>query len=341
MRITLLSIDLAKTCFQLHGADAGGKTVLKKKLMRNELLQFTAQLPQCVVAMEACGGSHYWARKFKAQGHEIKLIAAHLVKPFKKSRQKNDARDAEAINEAVTRPRMHFVAPKELWQQDIQSLHRHRQHFIDLRTATINQCRGLLMEYGRIVDEGVSKFFAQVPALLEDGENELTSTVREISQTLLKLARDLTEKLSAVEKKLKSLSEAQDDYHRLLKIPGIGPMGASMFLSSIGNPKVFKNGRHAAAWLGLVPRQESSGGKERLLGITKTGDNHLRATLIHGARALIVAALRKQKKDPFSQWVLGLYEKKGWNVTAVAIANRNCRIMWHLTNYKEEYRMTA
>ena len=341
MRITLLSIDLAKNIFQLHGTDENGKIVLKKRLNRSELLPFTAQIPPCLIAMEACGGSHFWARKFREQGHSIKLIAAKNVKPFKKSRQKNDSRDAEAISEAAQRPRMPLVAPKQLWQQDIQSLHRVRQHVIDSRTATVNQCRGLLMEYGVVIEEGISNFFSEVPNIIENDTNELTPTIRELAYTLWDMANKLTEQLKAVEKKLKAICNPQEDYQRLLKIPGIGPMGASMFLASIGSPKVFKNGRHVAAWVGLVPLQDSTGGKENLLGITKTGDHHLRAMLIHGARSVIRSCLQKQKKDPFSEWVLRLYEKKGWNVTAVAVANRNCRVMWHLLNYQEEYRMAV
>lgn len=341
MKITVLGIDLAKNCFQLHGIDEAGKAVLRKKLNRAELPVFTAQLIPCIIAMEACGGSHYWARKFKSQGHIVKLIAAQHVKPFKKSRQKNDSLDAEAIVEAVQRPTMKFVASKELWQQDIQSMHRVRQHLIDTRTATVNQCRGLLMEYGSIMDEGISNFFSEVPSVLEDGANELTPVMREIVQRLLEMAKGLSEELASLEKQILTISKTQNDYQRLMKVPGVGPIGASMFICSVGDPKVFKNGRHVAAWLGLVPLQCSSGGKEKLLGITKSGDQHLRSTLIHGARSLIVAAIRKQKKDPRSQWILNLYERKGWNVTAVAVANRNCRVMWHLMNYKEDYKMAA
>ena len=341
MRVTRMAIDLAKNTFQLHGTDESGKVFLRKKLSRTELGSFMAQHVPCEVSMEACGGSHYWARTFKSQGHSVKLLPAQHVKPFVKSRQKNDRNDSEAISEASRRPGIKLVAAKELWQQDLLSLHRFRQHLVTSRTATINQCRGLLLEYGIVMKEGVSSFFKELPLILEDGENELTSSMRDLARTLERMIKDLTEKLNEVELKLKSLSQTQPDYERLLHVPGVGPLVASLFISTIGDPKVFKNGRNVSAWLGLVPRQNSSGGKSKLLGITKTGDENLRVALIHGARSLILAALKKKKSDPLSQWILNLYQKKGWNITSVAIANRNCRVMWHLMNYQEEYKLVA
>jgi transposase len=338
MEITKLGIDLAKNIFQLHGVDDRGKAVLKRKLKRSELGTFTAQLPICEISMEACGGSQYWARKFISQGHSVKIIAAQHVKPFKLSTQKNDSIDAAAIVTAASHPAMKFVAVKELWQQDLQSMHRLRQHLVDVRTATVNQCRGLLMEYGLVIDEGIRNFFSEVPLMLEDGENELTLTIRDVVSRLYKMALQLREEGDELTKKIHSVSQAQEDYRRLLEVPGVGPLVASMFVSGVGNPGVFKNGRHLAAWLGLVPRQSSSGGKEKLLGITKAGDQQLRTVMIHGARALILATIRKQKTDPQSEWILNLFERKGWNITAVALANRNCRIMWHLMKYKEEYK---
>lgn len=338
MEITRLGIDLAKNIFQLHGVDANGKAILKRKLKRHELAAFTAQLHPCEISMEACGGSHYWARKFKSQGHCVKMIAAQHVKPFKLSSQKNDSIDAAAIVIAASQPSMKYVASKEIWQQDLQSMHRLRQHYVDVRTATVNQCRGLLMEYGIVIDEGIGHFFKEVPVLLEESENELTIAIREVISKLYNLALKLKEDGDAITKSIESISKAQSDYCRLLSVPGVGPLVASMFVSSVGDANVFKNGRHLAAWLGLVPRQSSSGGKEKLLGITKAGDQRLRTMLIHGARALILTTLRKQRSDPESQWILRLYEKKGWNVTSVAIANKNCRIMWHLMKYEEEYK---
>lgn len=338
MEITRLGIDLAKTFFQLHGVDRNGKPILRKKLKRSELPLFTAQLPPCEISMEACSGSHYWARKFRSQGHSVKMIAAQHVKPYKLTRQKNDSHDAAAIVEASSRPQMKFVAVKELWQQDLQSMHRTRQHLVDIRTATVNQARGFLMEYGVVIEEGITRFFSEVPPILEDAENELSTTIRDIVRTLYDLALRLRDDVKSLEKKIVSVSQVQGDYTRLLDVPGVGPLSASLFISSVGNAEVFKNGRHLAAWLGLVPRQHSSGGKEKLLGITKAGDQHLRTTMIHGARAQILWTLKKQKTDPRSQWILRLYEEKGWNVTAVAVANRNCRIMWHLMKHKEEFK---
>lgn len=336
MSLKLLAIDLAKEVFQLHGVDDQGVKVLKQKLSRKELLLFTATLLPCRIAMEACGGSHYWARKFKEQGHDPVLIAAQFIKPFKKTTQKNDAHDAEAIAEAAMRPSMRYVPIKSLHNQDLQSLHRARQQFVKMRTALVNQCRGLAMEYGVVMSLGINKFRSELAEVLEE-ENGLTSLMREILEMLNKQIDGLDLELEKVENKIKALGKESQDYERLLSVPGVGPMTASLFLAAVGDVSVFKNGRHLAAWAGLVPRQHSSGSQTKLLGITKAGDQDLRVMLIHGARALILATKKRNKKDPLSIWILKLLEKKGWNVTAVAVANRNCRVMWHLLKYQEMY----
>jgi len=336
--ITLLGIDLAKDVFELRGVDAAGNTVLKRTLKRAQLAEFTAQLPSCRIAMEACGGAHHWSRVFKSQGHISQMIAAQHVKPFKKSRQKNDVKDAEAIVEAALRPNMKYVSEKNLFQQDVQSLIRIRQQYVALKLQISNQIRGLLMEYGVVIPKGFSYLKSNLPDILEAGENGLTPVIRELINDQYVFFKKVADDLKALESKLESHMEPDPDYQRLLSVPGVGPMSASSFIASVGDPRNFKNGRHLAAWAGLVPTQNSSGGKEKLGGITKAGDKNLRTVLIHGARALIAVTIRKQKTDPQSQWILKLYNEKGWNRTAVAVANKNVRIMWHLLKYEEEYK---
>ena len=336
-RITLLGIDLAKEVFELNGVDGLGNTLLKRTLKRSELAIFMANLPACRVVMEACGGSHYWARKFSAQGHDVQLIAAQFVKPFKTTSQKNDRVDAQAIVEAGSRPSMRYIGIKNLFQQDLQSLHRIRQQLINNRTQISNQIRGLFAEYGVVMDEGVSKFRSQFPIAIEE-DSELTSTLREVGRSLFELFCKFEDEQKKIEAKIKSLVRENDDYKRLIEVPGVGPWGASLFLASAGNVGAFKNGRQLAAWAGLVPKQHSSGGHERLGGITKAGDAPLRVMLIHGARSAVLAAIRKQKTDPLSQWILKLHSKKGFNKTAVAVANKNVRIMWHLLKHQEAYK---
>lgn len=336
-RITVIGIDLAKEVFELNGADEYGKTLLRKTLKRVELAPFMANMPTCRVVMEACGGGHHWARKFTAQGHEVQLIAAQFVKPFKTTKQKNDRVDAQAIVEAASRPSMRYVGIKNLFQQDLQSLHRVRQQLINNRTQISNQIRGLFAEYGVVMEEGLSKFKSQFPIALEE-ESELTPALREVGRSLFELFSKFEDEQDKVEMQIKGLVKENDDYKRLIEVPGVGPWSASLFLASAGNVGAFKNGRQLAAWAGLVPKQHSSGGQERLGRITKAGDAPLRVMLIHGARSVILAAIRKQKTDPLSQWILQLHKSKGFNKTAVAVANKNVRVMWHLLKYQEVYR---
>jgi transposase len=335
--IKLIAIDLAKDVFQIEGVNDQGRVIFKKRLKRSELLTFTAQLPACRIAMEACGGSHFWSRKFLEQGHAPCLIAAKLVKPFKKTSQKNDEHDAHAIGEAAQRPSMRYVGMKSLSQQDLQSLHRVRAQFVRHRTASVNQCRGISMEYGLVMPEGINKFREHFPSILEE-DNGLTPIVRELLRSVKSMIDQLDIEIANIEKKIKAVGGENRDYQRLMGVPGVGPMTASLFLASVGDVSAFKNGRHLAAWAGLVPRQHSSGGHTKLMGITKAGDQDLRVMLVHGARALIQATRKKDGKDPQSQWILRLLEKKGWNVTAIAVANKNCRVMWHLVKHQEEFK---
>lgn len=337
---TIIGIDLAKNIFEITGADASGKNIFKKRLKRGEMAAFFAQFPSSRIAMEACGGAHHWARMLKQQGHSPQLIAAQYVKPFKLTVQKNDRNDAQAIVEAALRPLMKFVAVKTLAQQDLQSLHRVRKQLIDMRVMIVNQIRGLLMEYGITLDEGFAKFKLQLADALEDANTELTPLVRSLAYSQYELVKKLVTEQDLLDKKLENIVADNEDYNRLKEVPGVGINTASMFIASVGDANVFKNGRHVAAWLGLVPRQTSSGEKKRLGCITKAGDSSLRSMLVQGARAALLAALRKQKPDPTSQWAIQLLKEKGWNKATVALANKNARVMFHILKNKVSYKMS-
>jgi transposase len=297
--LSVVGIDSAKRIFHLVGMDERGKIILRKRLVRGEVLSFMAKLPPVTVGMEACGGSHDWARRLREQGHEVKLMAPQYVKPYVKT-NKNDLRDAEAIAEAVTRPSMRFVPIKEVEHQDIQALHRVRDRLMGARTALVNEMRGLLAEYGIVLPKGVNAF------------------------------------RQAVVEKLRALATTHPECQRLLTIPGIGPITATALVAAVSDVEVFKNGRHFSAWLGLVPKQHSTGGQTRLFGISKRGDSYLRKLLIHGARATLRWA--RTKTDGRSQWIRGLLERRGWNRTAVAVANKNARIVWALLSRGGVYR---
>ena len=258
--VVVLGIDLAKKSFQLHGVDASGQVVLKKKLSRAKLRQFMVQLPRCIIGIEACGGANHWTRVFEKMGHTVRMIAPEFVKPFVKS-NKNDAADAEAICEAVQRPSMRFVPAKSIEQQDIQSLHRIRSQAVARRTAQTNQIRGLLMEYGIIIPQGISYVRQQIPLILEDAENDLTYLFRELLLGLYDEMVHLDQRIKTLEVKLEALCAQNEDCQRLLSIPGVGLLSATALVAAIGDIGVFKSGRELAAWLGLVPRQHSTGGK--------------------------------------------------------------------------------
>ncbi len=276
--------------------------------------------------MEACGSAHHWARKLESYGHTVKLMAPQFVKPYVKT-NKNDMADAEAICEAVGRPNMRFVAIKTVEQQAILSVHRARQGFVKARTAQGNQIRGLLSEFGIIIPQGIRLIAKQIPEILEDGENGLPGTMRNLLERL-------TENLKEMDRQVKELEEKIQLWHRenavsrkLAEIPGLGPITASAIVATVGDAREFKSGRQLAAWLGLVPKQHSSGGKQNLLGISKRGDTYLRTLMIHGARAVIRFA--ENKAEPES-WLRKLMARRNKNVAAVALANKNARIVWAL-----------
>lgn len=342
MKITTVGIDLAKNVFQVHGVDERGKTVVRRRLRRNQVLAFFVQHPPCLVGMEACGGAHYWARKLQAQGHTVKLMAPQFVKPYVKA-NKTDAADAEAICEAVSQPSMRFVPIKNAEQQAILSLHRARQGFVRARTAQANQIRGLLTEYGITLPQGISHVANRLPEIIEDAANELPDLLRDLLQRLVAHLRELNHQVQVLEERIDAWHRANEASQKLAKIPGIGPLTASALTASIGDAKSFKNGRELAAWLGLVPRQHSSGGKPLLLGISKRGDTYLRTLMIHGARSVIRVA--EHKSTPTDRWSTQLMERRHNNVAAVARANKNARIVWallaHGRDYNADYKMAA
>ena len=339
MNIKVLGIDLSKHVFQLHGVDASGKPVLKKKLSREKLPEFMATLPSCEVVMEACGGANFWAREFKQAGHEIKLISPQFVKPFVKG-NKNDANDSEAIVEAASRPTMRFVSPKSIEQQDMQSLLRLREGCIKTRTQMANQIRGLLSEYGIVIRKGIACLYKIIPDCCDRTQNNgLSALFKDLLEKQFELFKTVDAQINAYDAQLETLVKQSAPCKRLLQMKGVGPISALALVAAIGEGKEFKNGRHFAAFIGLVPRQHSSGGRERLLGISKRGDTYLRQLLIHGARAVV--AVSAKKTDERSQWINKLNARRGYNCTAVALANKNARIALALLKKGEDYEEAA
>ncbi|MDX4953619.1 IS110 family RNA-guided transposase [Delftia acidovorans] len=333
MKITTVGSDLAKNFFQVHGVDEHCKVVLRKQLRRDQLAAFVANLPPCLIGMEACGSAHHWARKLQGMGHTVKLMAPQFVKPYVKT-NKNDAADAEAICEAVARPNMRFVPIKNIEQQAVLALHRVRQGFVKARTAQANQIRGLLGEFGLIIPQGIGYIATRVPELIEDASNELPGGFRLLVERLLDHLKELDRQVEELEARIQAWHRASELSCKLAQVPGIGPLPASALVASLGDAKNFTGGRQVAAWLGLVPSQHSSGGKPNLLGMSKRGDTYLRTLLIHGARSVIYRAGQKVES---CSWINGVVNRRNKNVAAVALANKNARIVWALLAHDRRY----
>lgn len=338
MDITQIGIDLAKQVFQIHGIDCSGKVVERKQLRRSQLLNYFRKLSPCLIGMEACGSSHYWARELGKLGHEVRLMAPQYVKPYVKS-GKNDANDAEAICEAVGRPNMRFVAIKTIEQQVVQAEHRIRARLIKSRTALSNEVRGLLAEFGIVLATSLGNLRKAIPLLLEDSENGLTGNFRVLLSKLGEELRAIDDTIAEYDERIAQAAREDDRIKRLLEIEGIGPVVASALVAAVGDAKQFGNGRDMAAWLGLTPRQHSSGGKNRLGGISKRGDKYVRTLLIHGARSALNAA--KNKEDGRSRWVMSVSIRRNKNIATVALANKNARIAWSILSRGESYRKAA
>lgn len=336
MKLIRVGVDLAKNVFQVHGIDRDEKPVWRRKLSRASWLKTLLQTvePGCEIGMEACGGAHDWARRLQAHGYKVRLIAPQFVKPYVKS-NKNDANDAEAICEAMGRPNMRFVSVKTVEQQDIQAVHRVRFELSNQRKAKANQIRGLVSEYGLVAPKELLHLRAAIPDWLEDAENGLTDRFRRLLNGLWHDMRALDQRVMELDREIAQIATSDPVAKRLQQLRGVGPMIATAMVASVGDARQFTNGRQMAASLGLTPRQNSSGGKERLLGISKRGDVYLRSLLIHGARAVLQSA--KGKDDRLSQWVTRLAARRHPNVAATALANKTTRMAWAMLRNGTDY----
>lgn len=332
--INKMGIDLAKNTLQLHGENSAGEKVLQKSMCRSKLLSFTANLAPCEIAMESCGSSHYWGREFEKQGHQVKLIPAQYVKPFVKT-QKNDRIDAEAICEASGRPNMRTVPIKTVEQLDIQSLHRVRQNVTKNRTALANQIRGLLGEYGIVVPKGIRSLFQQLPLVLEDAENCLSSMMRELVSEQYEELRRIDQRFNELSIRIERIAKEHPLCKRLLSVDGIGPLTATALYAAVGNAAQFRRGRAMSAWLGVVPQQYSTGGRSRLGRISKRGNRYLRSLMVAGARAVVKNA--ENKNTRLSKWICKHKTKKGYNVAVVALVNKTLRVAWSVLTKNEDY----
>ncbi len=330
MKATTFGLDLAKRVFQVHWVDMETGEIGRRQLKRAQVAEFFANREASVIAMEACGSAHYWARKLAALGHEVRLIAAQFVRPFVKT-NKTDAADAQAIWEAAQRPGMRFVAVKSEGQQGVLLLHRMRSQLVKMRTMQVQQLRGLLYEFGADLPQGRQRGMAQVPAELERLEQTLPAMVIDTLRGQIARIEALDRDIGEIEKKLAIGKKENKSVRRLLEIPGVGPLTATAAVATLGDAKAFKNGREFAAFLGLVPRQSGTGGRVKLLGISKRGDVYLRTLLIHGARAVVNSA---KERGP---WLEGLLARRPKNAAVVALANKMARTIWALLAHDRTY----
>lgn len=338
MNIVTVGIDVGKNSFHLVGTNRAGKPQIKHRFSRQKLSEFIAKHPPCLIGMEACPGSQHLARVFESYGHQVKLMPAQFVKPYLKS-NKNDFNDAAAIAEAVRRPTMRFVTTKTVEQHDLQALHRVRERLIRSRTSVICQLRSFLLENGIAVRTGRSALAKALPAILEDAEQPLSDRMRALIHSLSEHWRFLDQEIDSVSSELETIARSRDDCRRLLTIPGVGPLVATAIVASIGNGKQFKRGRELAAWLGLVPREHSTGGKQKLLGISKRGSSYLRKLLIHGARSCYLNMNRGQHH--MGAWIDELANRGTHrNVIVVALANKLARICWAVLRDDSVYHCT-
>lgn len=334
MKITTVGIDLAKNVFQVHGVDERGKAVLRKQLKRKDVARFFANLPPCLIGMEACGSAHYWARKLSELGHTVQLMAPQFVKPYVKT-NKSDRNDAEAICEAVGRANMRFVPIKTVEQQAVLAVHRARHGFVKARTAQANQIRGLLAEFGMVIPKGIGHVTERLPEILEDAENALPGMMRQLLERLRENLKAMDKQVGELERQIKLWHRENEASRKLEEIAGIGPITASAYVATLGDAKSFKNARQVPAWLGMVPRHEGTGGIAKLGSISKRGDVYLRTLLIHGARAVI--AQFERKPDQPDGWLKRLLARRNKNVAAVALAAKNARIAWALLAHERGY----
>ncbi len=327
--ITRVGVDLAKSVIQVNAVDGAGKLVTNRKLSRDKFVSWCAQLPPgCIVAMEACGGAHHWARKLIAIGLNAKIIAAHLVTPYRLQGKggKNDANDAAAVCEAASRPSMRFVPVKSTVQQGILCVHRLREGLKEERTACINRIRGMLTEFGLVASKSPEKLREKLTDMVEDASNDLAGLARLVVQEAYDQWKDLEKRIDWCDERINAHVKDDAQARAAKELVGVGSVTASAVVATVGDFNQFKNGAQFGAWLGLTPRQNSSGGKNSLGGITKRGDMYLRMLLIQGAKSAVMTAHKRE--DPISQWLYRLRERSGWQKAAVAMANKNARILW-------------
>ena len=334
MSITMIGLDIAKSVFQLHGIDASGKVQLKRKLRRSELIPFFEGQPRCTVVMEACGAAHHWARVLAGLGHEVRLIAPEAVRPFVKRGKKNDAADAAAICAAASRPDAKFVPVKSLEQQGVLALHSARALLVKQQTMLANAMRGLAAEFGLAVPKGMSRLEELVALVETDGT--FPEQARGVFAGLLDQCRATADRVAALEAEIVAHARGDDTARRLATVPGIGPITASLVAATVGDSiAAFPSARHFAAWLGLVPRQHSTGGKTRLGRITKAGNREIRTLLVLGATSMVYRA--EQWNGAAGAWTRGLLERRPVRLVTVALANKMARIAWALMTRKEVY----
>jgi transposase len=342
MQVVRIGLDLAKYVFEVHGVDVHGKAIMRKTLRRAAVTAFFANLPPCLVGMEASNGAHYWSRVLTDLGHEVRLISPQFVTPYVKS-NKNDQNDAEAICEAVGRPSMRFVPPKSVDQLAVQAVHRIRRRLVADRVRLVNQIRGLLSEHGIVIARDIAQLRRGLADIIGSSDDGLSDLVRSLMRDLQLEMAELDARVTSYDRRIREIFRNSEQCQRLGKIEGIGPVTATALIAAVGNRTCFKNGRQFAAWLGLVPKQRSSGGRARLFGISKRGDRYLRTLLIHGARSALVRA--GGKHDPRSLWLGKLRQRRHPNIAAVALANKNARIVWAMlsgdTSYKPALAVAA
>jgi len=334
MSIVTLGVDLGKTVCSLVGLDAAGKVVMRKRLRRAGLVAFVLNLDRCVVAMEACCGAHHLGRVFDGAGFDVRLMSPEYVKPYVKA-HKNDDRDAEAIAEAATRPTMRFVRIKTQEQSDVQSLHRARSRLVSERTALINNMRSLLLERGITVAQGRKKLEAELIVFADEEHPDISPRIRGLIEDMRAQWRSLEARIAAFDKEFMTMAREDVAAQRLMSIPGIGAINATAFVAAVGNAEAFRRGRDLAAWLGLTPRQASTGGRQKLLGISKRGNRYLRSTLIHGARAVLHRLINEPSQ--LGAWLRDLSARAHKNVVVVALAAKLARTIWALLRKEQGY----
>lgn len=336
MTIATLGIDIGKSWFHVVGLDETGKPVHREKYNRRQVIHFVANCEATLIGMEACAGSQWLARRFLGLGHRVKLIAPRFVKAYLKA-NKNDFNDAAAIAEAVQRPTMRFVAVRSIDQIDLQATHRVRARLVAERTSYVNQVRAFLLEYGVTIPIGRSSLDRRLPEILEDGENDVTPMMRSLLARLRAMISRVSAEIEELTRQLEDFSSADERCRRLRAIPGVGPLVASALVAAVGNGADFRRARDLAAWIGLVPRQHSTGGRPQLLGISKRGNRYLRRLLVSGARSIIQRVDRNA--HAFGRWLTELEKRAHANIVAIGLANKIARICWAILRGNEPYRL--